>query len=144
MSNNLDKARELLEREHYTCVVCGDKETYTSKEQGVKPLLGWLSAGLNLQGSSVADKVVGKAPALLYVLLGVSEVFAPIMSETAVEVFAAHSIQASYESLVPFIQNKMKTGSCPIEQSVKDITDPRLAPVAIQNRLKILMNAKKG
>ena len=65
---------------------------YSSTERGVKPLLDFIENGPNLRGFSAADKIVGKAAALLYVLLGVKEVYAPVMSETALYTLAHNGI----------------------------------------------------
>ena len=67
-------------------------------ERGVKPLLQWISEGRSFEGWSVADKVVGKAPALLYVQLKPAAVYAIAMSGAAVseqEPFDVH-LQGSY------------------------------------------------
>ena len=83
MDRNLVYAKELLEKENFTCVLWYGEHLYTSRERGVKPLLEWLDQGLDLSSFSAADKVVGKAAAFLYVLLGVSRVYASVISEAA-------------------------------------------------------------
>lgn len=143
MTRRLDEAKNLLEKGSYTCVIAHDKDFLTSTEDGIKPLLNWFSSTEDLRGASAADKVVGKAPAFLYVLFGVSEVYGAVMSESALELLSAHGIQASYTTLVPFIQNKWQTGMCPIEQSVAEIDDPELALTAIRQQLKELAVMKK-
>ena len=72
--NNLEKATELLKDGGYTFVAVSPDEVITSTERGVKPLLEILDSGKNLYKFSVADKVVGKAAAFLYVLLEPSEI----------------------------------------------------------------------
>ena len=72
MKNDLKKAIDILNSGQYTCVLCKDNEIHISTERGVKPLLEWLESGIALKGFSAADKVVGKAAAFLYVLLGVT------------------------------------------------------------------------
>ena len=80
MKNDLDKARSLLGTGAYTCVFCRADRVYTATERGVKPLLSWLDDGTDLTGFSAADRVVGRATAFLYCLLGVKEVYAKVMS----------------------------------------------------------------
>lgn len=135
MSHKLDEARELFRKGEYSCVILQKQNIFTSRKKGIKPLLEWYSASIDLRGASAVDKVVGKAPAFLYVLFGVSEVYAPVMSKEALKILYAFGIQASYRTLVPFIKNEMRTGMCPIEQAVADIDDPELALEAIQQRL---------
>ena len=70
MNSDLTKAAALLNSGAYTCVLCRGDAVFTGTERGVKPLLGWLDGGVDLNGFSAADRVVGTAAAFLYVLLG--------------------------------------------------------------------------
>ena len=60
-------AAELLKVEGYTCVFVRGKEVITSHKRGVKPLLELLDEGVSLEDFFGADKVIGKAAALLYI-----------------------------------------------------------------------------
>jgi len=82
---DLKKARQLLAGE-YTCVVCREDTVYTTTRRGVKPLVSWLEEGVDLRGFSAADRVIGRATAFLYVLLGVRSVWARVMSAPAAQV----------------------------------------------------------
>lgn len=88
----------LLTTEGATCVAVRNDEVAITRERGVKPLLQWISEGRSFEGWSVADKVVGKAPALLYVQLKPAVVYTIAMSGTAAseqEPFDVH-LQGSY------------------------------------------------
>ena len=135
MKHDLQKARQLLDENNYTCVLCKDDITHTSTHRGVAPLLGWLDEGIDLRGFSAADRVVGKATAYLYCLLGVSCVFARVMSRPATEVFAAYSIPASWETLVDAIENRQKNGPCPMEHATRSSTTPEEALTAVRQTL---------
>lgn len=135
MSSNMTKARSLLDTGDYTCAVCRDDAVYTATERGVKPLLNWLDSDLDLSGFSAADRVVGRATAFLYVLLGVKEVYARIMSRPAAEVLRAHGIAAEAGTLVDGIINRKGTGPCPFEAAVMEITDAREALAAIRAKM---------
>lgn len=138
MSNNLEKAKALLSAGNYTCVLCKGEELRTSQSRGVKPLLDLVTAGVNLQGFSAADKVVGKAAAFLYVLLGVTDVYAGIVSEAALQVFQAYQIAVAYDTLVPAIRNRTDTGFCPMEEAVWDCEAPEEAVALIRAKLAAL------
>ena len=86
MEHDMNKARSLLEAGDYTCVLCRGDAVFTATERGVKPLLNWLESGLDLRNFSAADRVVGRATAFLYRLLGVKAVYARVMSYPAAEV----------------------------------------------------------
>ncbi len=131
MKNDWTLAQEQLQQGGFTCVLCRGEWQYTSFERGVKPLMDWISANVNLQGFSAADKVVGKATAYLYVLAGVKQVYAPIMSESAVQVFAQYAITYEAEQIVPAIRNRSNTGFCPMEMAVAECLTPEMAYHAI-------------
>ncbi len=135
MKHDLSRAVELLHNGSYTCVLIKGDKVYTSRERGVKPLMTFLAEGVELSGFCAADKVVGKATALLYVLLGVDCVYACVASEPAAEVFCAHGVPLTCDAVVPAIRNRAGTGFCPMEQATRDITDPKDAPRAIKDAL---------
>lgn len=131
---NLEKAKRILTDGGYTCVICRGEEVHTSTMRGVKPLVDWLNAGTDLRGFSAADKVVGKATAFLYVLLGVKEVHSLVMSAAAFGVLESHGIHASCTRQVPSIINRRGDGPCPFEAAVWEITDPAQALTAIRTK----------
>lgn len=131
----MTKAKELLEANDYTCVIQRDKNIYTSKERGVKPLLAWLDEGVDFAGFSAADKVVGKAAAFLYVLLKVDEVYAKVISVPAVKVLKEHGITIVYDEKVEAIRNRTNTGFCPMETAVWEIGEPMAALKAIRSKV---------
>lgn len=134
----LARAKEALLRGEYTCVICKGEMLYTSNERGVKPLLSWLNSGAALVNAAAADKVVGKAAAFLYVLLGVREVYAPVISERARSVLEEHAITLEAEIVVPAIRNRRGDGYCPMESAVWDIEDAREAKAVIEKKAKEL------
>lgn len=136
MEHNLTKARALLDSGDYTCVLCRDDAVFTATERGVKPLLNWLDSGLDLQGFSAADRVVGRATAFLYCLLGAKAVYARVMSHPAAEVLTAAGIHNEAGQLVDGIINRRGTGPCPFEAAVMDITDPQDALAAIRKKME--------
>lgn len=135
MTEKLEKARRLLDEGEYTCVACRDGQVYTATERGVKPLLNWLDQGVRLEGFSAADRVVGRATAFLYCLLGVTEVYARVMSRPAAQVLKAHGIGAKAEKEVDGIINRKGTGPCPFEAAVMDIEDAAQALAAIREKM---------
>lgn len=141
MDQNCARARAFLEQEGYTCVLARGEAVCTSRERGVGPLLQWLASGADFQGFSAADKVVGRAAAFLYVLLGVPAIYAGVISRPALAVLEEHGIRVSYTSLVPAIRNRTDTGFCPMESAVLQISDPAQALVVIQNKVQELRRA---
>ncbi len=138
MKSDLTKAMEQLQEGQYTCVLCRGDIMYTSRERGVRPLLDWLDGDADIRGFSAADKVVGKAAAFLYVLLGVKEIYAHVVSRAAMGVFKENHISFSYDISTDYIINRQGTGSCPMEEAVSGISRPEDAPEAIRRRLEEL------
>ena len=93
----------------------------------------WLKEGVDMQGAYVADKVVGKAAAYLYVLLGVRKVYAAVISRPALDVLERYNIGIVYDMLVPAIRNRTDTGFCPMETAVLDIDDANEAYRVLNN-----------
>ena len=131
----MEQARNILTAGNYTCVLRKEETVLTATERGVKPLVRWLTEGVDVRGFSAADKVVGRATAYLYVLLGVKEVWASVMSEAAAEVLLRHSITASQDKLVKNIINRTGTGICPFEEAVLEIQSPEDALSAIREKM---------
>ena len=132
--DDLIAARNRLSQGSHTCVLCKDGVFHISDQRGVRPLVDWLDSGLDLRGFTAADKVVGRATAFLYVLLGVRTVYAHVMSTPAREVLEAAAIAAHCGREVPGIINRRGDGPCPFEKAVLDITDPALALAAIRRQ----------
>lgn len=121
----------MLLRGTYTCVLCKGQTIRTCINRGIRPLLELLDEG-GWTGFSAADKVVGKATAYLYVLMGVRSVYAPVMTEAASAILDQYSISHFSDDLTSVILNRQKTGLCPMETAVKDIDDADLALTAIR------------
>lgn len=122
----------------FTCVLCLDGKEFSSRERGIKPLLDFLSAETDFKGFCTADKIVGNAAAFLYVLLGVSEVYAEVMSEKALNTLLQNGITPIYETLAHEIRNRKNDGICPMEDAVKNCNTAEEALTAIKLRLSEL------
>ena len=86
-----------------------------------------IDGGEDLRGCSAADRIVGKAAALMYVLLGAREVYADVLAEKALEILRRNGIDAYYGELAPVIINRRGDGPCPMEIAVADTDAPEEA-----------------
>ena len=143
MTEELIKAKELLERENYTCVFIKNGEVSTSRERGVAPLIARLDQKNDLALASCADKVVGKGAALLYALLGAKEVYATVISTPAKRTLADNGIRVFFGTEVEYIKNRAGDGFCPIESATLNINDPVLAESVIRKKLEDLRKNKR-
>ena len=68
----MNKAEEiLLSDESLTCVLCDGKNVLKSSYSGIRPMLEFISKGTDFSEYSAADRIVGRAAAMLFVLAGV-------------------------------------------------------------------------
>ncbi len=136
--NDLLRAKDLLKTGNFTCVLCKGEKIYTSTHRGVKPLVNWYEEGLNADGFSAADKVIGKATAFLYVLLGIKSVYAAVLSKSALEVLESYNIEVTYTTLAEHIINRTGDGICPFEKAVTNTDNLTQAFSLIKEKMKEL------
>ncbi len=108
-------------------VLCKGGKRTERTERGVMPLLLLIASGKDWRGYSVADKIVRKAAALLFVKMGVREVYGEVISIGAKQVLEKYGIEFSYRNLVAQIMNRQGTGQCPMEKSTEITDDPEQA-----------------
>ncbi len=136
--SDLERAKQKLSEGEYTCVIRLGDDVFFSKCRGVAPLVELCKErGFNsFCGASAADKVVGKATAFLYLLLGVSSVYASVISRSALELLSENQVTAEYDLLAEYIINRKKDGICPFENAVIDISDKNKAFEAILSKMQ--------
>ena len=117
---------ELLKDNGYTLAVLkGDQVVFHSQERGLKPLYQlYRQQPELLRDSVIADKVTGKAAAVLAVLGGAKEVYSDLISEHAFQVLESGGVKTRYGGKAPYIINRTKTGMCPMETLVMDAASP--------------------
>ncbi|HUK84702.1 MAG TPA: DUF1893 domain-containing protein [Candidatus Acidoferrum sp.] len=81
--------------------------------------------GTQLNGASVADRVAGKALALLCVYAEISEVYAEILSKKAQSLFEENNVACEWKKLVDNVLDLNKTSMCPFEKAAANIIDPK-------------------
>lgn len=101
----------------YSCVVRKGGVTRTFARRGVADLRLLLRSepGL-LDGADVADKVVGRAAAALLIAGGVRRVHADVISSGALAMLRDAGTEVSCGTEVPCIENRARTGCCPLEE----------------------------
>lgn len=114
---DIDIAKNLLLGEQLALVAVKDGDViYKSKDRGIKPLYtAYKEMKSSLKDASIADKVIGKAAAMLCESAEISHLYTNLISEKAIAVLEKTDIEFNYELAVPFIQNRDNTGLCPVE-----------------------------
>lgn len=142
-NTNLKNYLKLLAERNKTCIILsGSDMIYESDSLGVKPLRTLRQENFRkIEGDHLIliDKVIGKGALMLAELLEVNAVYTPLASEKALRYSEKAGIPLFYETLVPFIENRDRSGMCPIEHSVKDTDDPIQGEQNIEAAIEILM-----
>ena len=127
--------KDLLLQENCSIVASNG---YVSFASGIKPLIEKLNEDLYyFKSLEVADKVVGKAAAMLFVLSGVKKVYAHVLSKAGEKILKENNIEYEYGQLVENIINRSGDDICPMEKTVKDIDDYNEAYIALKNKIAL-------
>ena len=113
----------------HSCVVhTATGNTLTSDERGIRPPLLWLRENpAQLRGAAVADKIIGKAAALLFVYGGVHSIWAECMSDAAINFLRSTGIDFEYAARTEAILMRDGSDICPMERRAAEIHDPAAA-----------------
>ena len=134
---DVDVAKNLLVDDK-TCVLVLNDKIIERKERGIMPIMALLQENFDLQGYSVADRIVGKAAAYLFVYAGIKEVYSEVISESGIEVLEKYHIPYSYGTKTDVIINRKGDDICPMEKTVKDIDEPSKAYEALKEKVAAL------
>ncbi|MDR1678566.1 MAG: DUF1893 domain-containing protein [Prevotellaceae bacterium] len=117
----MNKLIQILHTGKYSCVIANGNDVRTFSQRGVNDLYDLYNQDpAFLQGASIADKIVGKAAAALMILGGIKKLYTGVISESALEILQNSGIELTYGKVVPFVENRAKTASCPMEAACKE------------------------
>lgn len=139
---DLEIAKKILFEKNYSLVVVKNGEViFVSKEKGIKPLLSVvLEKGETIKKGSLADKVIGKAAAMLCIRAGFTSVFADIMSESAIKTLKESDIKYEYNTKVQYILNRDKSDMCPVEKIAESHEDTAKLIEEVKNFLNVIID----
>lgn len=114
---DIDMAVDFLEKENLTLAIVKDgKLIFSSKDKGIKPLyIAATEKKEELEGSSVADRITGRAAAMLCAHGEIKQLKTGLISDNAVNVLKETNILYEYDEKTTYIKNRDKTGMCPVE-----------------------------
>jgi hypothetical protein len=129
MQADLNLAKQRLNQKNLSLVIAKNgRVLFETEAHGINGLLKAIKQLQdNMAGSSVADRIVGRAAALLLVYSGVVAVFAVTASDGGIEVLRDHNIFHEFEKRVPRILDSQKVDICPFERLVAKFSDPKEA-----------------
>ena len=131
----LKRAVRRLNKTDATFVAVRNGRIMDSHDRGIAPIMALVLADTNaLRGACVADKVIGKAAALLLVRAGVERLFANTISEHAMSLLSEYHLTFEFGQSVPYIMNRAGDGMCPMESLVLEVNDPEEAFRVLRDR----------
>jgi hypothetical protein len=126
---DLELAKNTLRKHNCALVIVKDgKILFETNASGIRGFLIALEkSGKNMEGSAIADKIVGEAAAQLCAYSHVRDVYAVILSQCGKDVLEKNNIHYMFENLVPHILNTKQTDLCPFEKLVAGSNSPEEA-----------------
>lgn len=131
--SDLERAKQMLPG-HTLCLVKGEA-VLTFGGRGIAPMMGLLKEGKDLTGYSAADKVVGKAAAMLFFKAHIKELYAETISKAAADFLQEKGLPFSYGRMTERIVNREGTGWCPMESAVLTTDDAEVGYILLKQRL---------
>lgn len=132
--DNLTLAKKYLYDNDLKLVVMKNGEPVsTSNDRGIKPIYDVYTKELyHLEGAYIADRVTGKAAAMLIAEAGIKGLYTDLISDAALEVLDQYPILVEYGKRVPFILNREGNDMCPIEKISRGVQDVKGLIVGIE------------
>jgi hypothetical protein len=136
--SDLEVAKRRLREGFSLVIVRAEEIVFETMQSGLNGFLKAIDmfGKEGLESSVVADKIVGRAAAMLCVYCGVRAVYAVVLSDGGKKVLQDQGVSLEFENLVPNILNRQQTGMCPFEKIVAAVSDAEEA----YEKLKSCMN----
>lgn len=128
---DINIAKTHLHNNNLSMVIIKDgKIIEESLAKGIKPIYDiYTERKESLNNSIVADKVIGKAAAMILANGGIKMLYTDLISDKAIEVLDEFKIEYEFAKKVPLILNRDGSDMCPIEklssntEKVEDLID---------------------
>ncbi len=133
-----------IEDEKCSCIICNKKVVRRFSGRGIGVLLeAYENFPQHMAGSTVFDKIIGKAAALILARAGVKRLYAHVLSARAIPVLVQYGIEWEAGSVTDNITSRMGTGMCPMEQCVEEIQDPETGIALLKEEMIRLQGRKR-
>lgn len=140
---DLELAKQKLNADSLAFVIAKDGAILrTGTREGIGELIQAVDAlGDAARGAALADKIAGKAVAMVARAARFRVVYSPLASQAARDALAIDKIALEYDCLVPLILNKRNDGPCPMERLTLPIDDPGQAVDALRDFVRARVQA---
>jgi hypothetical protein len=120
---DVEVAKEILGNKGVTLVIVKEEKIlFKSDSSGIRGLLQAIEKlKKEMYSSSVADRIVGKAAALLLAYSHVNEVYASVLSKEGLKVLEENRIKVECSNLVQTVLDRTGKNICPFEKFSSEI-----------------------
>ncbi len=142
---SIDGADMLAQLDNAKCslIVRNKGVTTQYNQHGVRDLYDLVTTQPStLRGAHVADKIIGKGAATLMVNGEVKRAVTHTITSPALKMLQDAGIEVSYENEIPYVENKKKTGQCPLDERLQDVYSAQLAMPIISQFIQDLNDGK--
>lgn len=124
--SDLELAKNQLYNEELTlAIVKNGQVLFSTNSHRISGFIGAIEKlDSQLNGASVADRVAGKAIALLCVYAKIKQVYAEVLSRKAQSIFEENGVSIEWKQLVDNVLDTNKADVCPFEKLAADISNP--------------------
>ena len=135
----IERAVALLRSSDYTiAILTSSGEAITSRERGVATLMRLLAERAEvLRGAVVADKVVGRAAAALFVVGGCRRLHTAVLSRAGEGMLRGSAVEYTYDTLTEAIINRRGDGFCPMEMATSEAQSAAEAYAILKERVSL-------
>ena len=128
-------AVSMIENGFATCVIVKDNKIMSAESpEGIAYIINAYEEG-RLEGSFVADTVIGKAAAMIFTISGVKSCYGQTVSRESVKWLKEHNINVTYKVCADYIVNRTGDGICPMESTVMNVDDEHEALKLLKNKI---------
>lgn len=120
---------------HSICL-CKNGDFSTDDGRGISSMMRFIAEGRDLNGYAVADQIVGKAAAMLFVKAGISAVYGKVMSTAGRDYLNRHHIPCEWDTLTEKIINRKGDDICPMEKTVAAIENAEQGYLELLRKLQ--------
>lgn len=126
-----------------SCVVRNNGTTTHYTQSGVRDLYELVTTKPEvLDGAQIADKIIGKGAAALMVNGKVKRATTHVITTPALKMLTEAGIEVYFEEQIPFVENRKKTGQCPLDSRLQEVDDAAQALPVIEQFIKDLNDGK--
>ncbi len=116
MGRSIMTLAEFIKTEFRLLAYLNDKLIFSSKKDGIEPLLDYLQKYRRRKSGVVFfDKIIGRCAALLLIKAQAKMVYTPQISKSGLSVLKKYRIPCFYLKKIPQVLNRSKSGPCPLE-----------------------------